>query len=192
MRSWCVRIASKSTTRPRTSPAGDGALAHSASDDVRGGRDGRGNRGSRPPARPGRDRRRPAVLRRGDVAAHPRRAGRRDRRARAALLVVALVWQWLDVHLTFFGTLPEPTPGDGVRYVVTASACVVLATAGLLAALAAGHPRVAALGVVVLVVALVAASLLAVPSDRWAREPVDRPAPAYEPCFSGSGDCVGG
>jgi len=107
-------------------------------------------------------------------------------------LVVALVWQWLDVYLTFFGVLPEPTPSDGVRYVVTATAAVTLIVVGFLAGLAAGHQRVAGLGAVLLVIALAAAFLLAVPADRWARQPADGPAPGYEPCFSGSGDCVGG
>ncbi len=109
-----------------------------------------------------------------------------------SVLVVALVWQWLDVYLTFFGELPDPGPGDGTRSVVTATASVTLVATGFLAAVGAGHHRIAVLGVVLLGVALAAASLLAVPSDRWDREPVERSVPAHEPCVSGSGDCVGG
>ena len=108
------------------------------------------------------------------------------------VLVLALVWQYVDVHLTFFGEVPEPTPADGLRYVVTATACLVSVAVALGAAVLAGHVRVAVLGVVLLVVAVGAAVALAVPSDRYARPSVPDPGPAYEPCYSGSGDCVGG
>lgn len=110
------------------------------------------------------------------------------------LLVVALFWQYLEVYLTFFGEVPDPTAADGARYVVTAGTCLGLVLAGLVAAALARHRGVLSLAVVALVVSVVAAAVLAVPAGRWTdavRTP-EPPRPAFEPCYSGSGECEGG
>lgn len=110
-----------------------------------------------------------------------------------AVLVLVLFWQYLDVYLAFFGEQNVADPEDGTRYVVTASACVALLLAGTVAAVVGRHAGAAVLGTGLLVVGLVAALLFAVPSDRFAVDPPDhRAGPDYVPCYSGSGDCLGG
>ncbi|AEE45561.1 DUF6234 family protein [Cellulomonas fimi] len=108
------------------------------------------------------------------------------------LLVVALFFQFLDVNLSLYGDQPPPTAADGSRYVVTAVACLSLVLAGTVAAGVGRHIGVLGLGIVLLLVAAVAAVVLAVPGDRFEYEPPRQERPAYEPCYSGSGDCVGG
>lgn len=108
------------------------------------------------------------------------------------LLVVALFFQFLDVNLSLYGDQPPPTAAQETRYVVTAVACLALVLAGTVAAGVARHIGVLGLGIVLLFVAAVAAVVLAVPGDRFEYEPPRQERPAYEPCYSGSGDCVGG
>lgn len=110
------------------------------------------------------------------------------------VLVGALFLQYLYVYLTFFGEVPEPTAADGVRYLVTAGTCLALVLAGLVAAAVAHHRGVLNLAIVALVVAVVAAAVFAVPEGRWTDPgpPAERPRPAFEPCYSGSGECEGG
>lgn len=109
------------------------------------------------------------------------------------VLVVVLVFQYLDVYFVLFGEQPDVTPEAERRYLVTAAACLVLLAAGSVAALVGRHPAAVTLGVVLLVVGFVAAVLFAVPVGRWTPEPVDTgPGPDYHPCYSGSGDCLGG
>ncbi|HYQ75786.1 DUF6234 family protein [Cellulomonas sp.] len=137
-----------------------------------------------------------------DPGARAARDRRRSDRARVvevvallggAALVPVLFWQYLDVYLAFFGEQAVASAEDGTRYVVTATACVVLLLVGTGAAIVGEHTGAVVAGTVLLVVGLVAAVLFAVPSDRFAVDPPDnRPGPDYVPCYSGSGDCLGG
>lgn len=137
-----------------------------------------------------------------DPGARAARDWRRSDRARVvevvallggAALIPVLFWQHLDVYLAFFGEQNTASPEDGTRYVVTATACVVLLLVGTAAAIVGEHTKAVVAGTALLVVGLVAAFLFAVPSDRFAADPPDnRPGPDYVPCYSGSGDCPGG
>lgn len=137
-----------------------------------------------------------------DPGARAARDRRRSERARVvevvallggAALIPVLFWQYVDVYLAFFGEQNVASPADGTRYVVTASSCLALLLVGTAAAIIGEHTRAVVAGTALLVVGLVAAFLLAVPSDRFAADPPDnRPGPDYVPCYSGSGDCPGG
>ena len=136
----------------------------------------------------------------------PSRSDARRRRAHVAravevigltagtVLVLGLLWQWLDVYLTFSAEPAEALPGHGERYVATVTACLTSLAVASLAAVLARHRRVVALGVVLLLVAVSAASVFVVPRDRWARESVVDTGPRVPPCLSGgdSDECVGG
>jgi peptidoglycan/LPS O-acetylase OafA/YrhL len=82
-------------------------------------------------------------------------------------LVIALIQQYLDVYLTFFGQPPTATQADGDRYVGTAVTCLALVTLALVAALVGRHRRVARSAVALLVVAVLVAAICTVPKDRW-------------------------
>lgn len=110
-----------------------------------------------------------------------------------AVLVVVLAGQWFGIYFLLMGEQPDVSAAEETRFVVTATACFALVALGLGAALVAGHRWITALGVAVLVAALAVVIVLPVPSDRWeVVEQVEGPGPDYRPCYSGSGDCVGG
>lgn len=135
----------------------------------------------------------------------PARVGRGGRRAAVlrgleavglgvgAVLVVVLAGQWFGIYFLLMGEQPDVSAAEETRFVVTATACFALVALGLGAALVAGHRWITALGVAVLVAALAVVVVLPVPTDRWqVVEQVEGPGPDYRPCYSGSGDCVGG
>lgn len=108
----------------------------------------------------------------------------------AFCLVVALFWQALDVYLVFDGSRVSPTAAQGSRYVWTASLCVASAVSAVCVSMWVGKRAEVVTGLVGLVLALAAATLFAVPQDRWNRDPAQQPPPSdYEPCYSGSNEC---
>lgn len=109
------------------------------------------------------------------------------------LVILLLWWQFLDVYLSFFGDTREAEPGDGRRYLVTASICLACPLVAGAAAVLVRSRRLFWWSVAGLVLAVVAGVLFAVPDDRFTRDeptyPID---PGYTPCYSGSNDCPGG
>ena len=105
-------------------------------------------------------------------------------------LVVALLWQALDVYLVFDGSSITPSAAQGTRYVWTASLCVASAVAAVCVSMWVGNRAAVVTGLIGLVLALAAAALFAVPQDRWHGDPAPQPLPSdYEPCYSGSNEC---
>src|SRR5688500_10347582 len=106
------------------------------------------------------------------------------------VLVLALMWQALDVYLVFDGSSVVPTDGQATRYVWTASACVIFAVVAVIAATRGGSRAAGVTATIGIVVALAAALILSVPQDRFRPEAERQPLPAdYEPCYSGSNEC---
>jgi hypothetical protein len=109
------------------------------------------------------------------------------------LVILLLWWQFLDVYLSFFGDTREAGPGDGRRYVVTASICLACPLVAGAAAVLVRSRRLLWWSVAGLVLAVMAGVLFAVPDDRFARDEPTYPInPEYTPCYSGSNDCPGG
>ena len=109
------------------------------------------------------------------------------------LLIGLLFFQFVDVYFTIW-TPAVVGEGDIRRYDVTAAICVIALGAALVAALVARRWELAWVAGVLLVIGIVAALLFAVPQGRWMSVEND-PAPLpsnYQPCYSGSNDCVGG
>jgi hypothetical protein len=110
------------------------------------------------------------------------------------VLIVRLFFVWLDVYFVLFGEQPDPTPADERRHVVTVAWCLGVLTVATAVAFVAGHVRVAATGIALVGVALVATLVFSVPTGRWTPEApaVEQPDADYHPCYTGSGDCLGG
>jgi peptidoglycan/LPS O-acetylase OafA/YrhL len=105
------------------------------------------------------------------------------------VLVLALFWQNVEVYFTF-GDPIEPTAGDGTRWVWTASACVTVAVAAVVAAVVSGSRGMRWTSAITLVIALAAAVIFVVPHDRWSPPPKPNQLPTnYSPCYSGSNTC---
>jgi hypothetical protein len=109
------------------------------------------------------------------------------------LVVLALLWEYLDVYLTFGGDPVEASSADGHRYVVTVIVCLTCPVVALVAATLCRSRRLLWWAAAGLVVALAAGFLFAVPNDRFERDDPALPLPPdYTPCYSGSNDCPGG
>lgn len=105
-----------------------------------------------------------------------------------------LLWQWLDVYFAIGGPGNVVTEARENRYVVTASACLLLLAVGTGAAIATQRHVLTALGMVLFVLGVGVAAVFAVPPNDWERGPPPLP-PADRPlCRSGgdSSDCPGG
>jgi hypothetical protein len=113
----------------------------------------------------------------------------------AVLLTLATAWHGFGVHFCIGASCPGPSDGEILAYRVLAGALA----AAVLTSIALATARGAAVAFVwhlsVAVVAAAVAVIFAVPQVdlRELAEP-EPPAenPAYEPCYSGSNDCVGG
>lgn len=111
-----------------------------------------------------------------------------------AILVLVLLGQWRDVYFAIGGPGNVATDAEENRYVITATACLLLLVVGTGAAIATRRYVLTALGVVLFVVSVGVAAVFAVPPNDWEREPPP-PPPADRPiCRSGgaSDDCPGG
>lgn len=106
-------------------------------------------------------------------------------------LLLVLGWQFVSVYFVLDGETVHPTPAQESRYLWTASCCLAAAVAGAVFAFRAEGWRLQLVACIGVVVTLVGAVVLAVPSDRWFPDaPPTHELPAdYEPCFSGSNDC---
>lgn len=117
----------------------------------------------------------------------------------AALAVVIVVMllplAYVGAHLCAWGECSQPGP-DEVRAYRVMVGVLVLAVPTTVVLAVRRRARLAVAGHVLLgVVAVLAALLFAMPSIDWAGLREDDPPPPnpdYVPCFSGSGDCVGG
>lgn len=110
-----------------------------------------------------------------------------------ALLVPVLILQWFATYFAI-GYTSVATPEEGTRYVVTATACLVLLVGGTVAAIARGRAVLTGVGVVLTLLGVTVAVLLPVPSDRFETERTDPPSNSVPQCRSGgdSSDCLGG
>lgn len=109
------------------------------------------------------------------------------------VLTFLLVWQFTDVYFVLDGQSDTPTDAQARRYVWTAALGLVsMASALLLATCASARGAIVASSIG-LVLALIVAAVFAVPQDRWKPQPPVNELPDdYQPCYSGSNDCVGG
>ncbi len=111
-----------------------------------------------------------------------------------AILIVVLVGQHFTVYFSIGGPRNVATEAEENRYVVTATACLLLLVVRTGAAIATRRHILTALGMVLAVVGVVVAAGFAVPPHDWERGPPP-PPPADRPiCRSGgdSDDCPGG
>ncbi|MFI5428502.1 hypothetical protein [Aeromicrobium sp. UC242_57] len=107
-----------------------------------------------------------------------------------AALLLLLFWQFTDVYFVLGGDGVDPTAGQESRYLWTASACVAAMFGAAACGTLANSKVWGPLGGIGVVLAVVAAIVLAVPTDRWVPDPAPNELPSnYEPCFSGSNDC---
>jgi hypothetical protein len=103
------------------------------------------------------------------------------------LITVNLVFQRLQ------SSAPAPSAGSVATYWVVAGLLVALQVGLLARAVWRGRGGLVLVSVVALVCAVGAALLLSVPAIDWRPDPPTHTLdPNYRPCFSGSGDCVGG
>ncbi|WP_408896321.1 DUF6234 family protein [Nocardioides sp. R1-1] len=113
----------------------------------------------------------------------------------AVLLTLATAWHGFGVYFCLGGLCPGPTGGEVLAYRLLVSALGLAVVASL--ALAVRRRARSALlwhGLVALS-AVATALVFAVPSIdlRELREPAPSPPDrGYVPCYSGSGDCLGG
>jgi len=111
----------------------------------------------------------------------------------AVLLIVgALLWQYLDVYFTFSAVPDEVTARDRARYTVTAGIGVAVAISAVVLALVRRRVLAFVVAVVLATVMIGVAAVFAVPRPDWDPAPIDNGPSNYEPCYSGSNDCVGG
>jgi hypothetical protein len=103
------------------------------------------------------------------------------------LVTVNLVFQRLQ------STAAEPSAGSAAGYWVAAGLLIALQVGLLARAVRRGRGGLVLVSIVALVCAVGAAVVLSVPAVDWRPEPPAHTLdPNYRPCFSGSGDCVGG
>lgn len=114
--------------------------------------------------------------------------------ALGAILIVVLLGQHFGVYFAIGGPGNVATEAEENRYLVTATACLLLLAVGTGAAIATRRHVLTALGMVLFVLGVGVAAVFAVPPNDWEREPPP-PPPADRPiCRSGgdSDDCPGG
>lgn len=102
--------------------------------------------------------------------------------------IVVLVWQWVDVYFAI-GEIPTPTDAQVVRYRVTAAITLAAMAVALVTGLRNDQRWIARGAGVGLVLSLVTAVLLAVPTLDLRQDPEPpspAPAPGRNPCFSGT------
>lgn len=104
------------------------------------------------------------------------------------VLTVELVRRAFSASLS-----PQPPTSDIVGYWVTAGIMLALQVGLLVRAIVRRRVGLVFIASVALIMALGVALLMSVPRIDWRAEP---PAstinPNYRPCYSGSGDCIGG
>ncbi|MFS0704280.1 DUF6234 family protein [Cellulomonas sp. 179-A 9B4 NHS] len=103
-----------------------------------------------------------------------------------AMLIVTLFGQHFAVYFSIGGPGNVATEAEQNRYVVTATACLVLLVIGTGAAIATRRHVLTALGMVLVVVGVVVAVGFAVPPHDWERDPP--PPPADRPICRSGGD----
>lgn len=103
-----------------------------------------------------------------------------------SLLILQLLFNGLD------GT-PDRSFGVEAVYWVTAAILIGIQVALLVRATRLRRPGLQVISSLALIIALVVVPVLSVPQMVGKSEaPVSATHPGYEPCYSGSGDCVGG
>ena len=109
------------------------------------------------------------------------------------ILIGVLFFQFVDVYFTIW-TPAVVDGGDVHRYELTAAICVIALGASVLSAVISRRWELAWVAGILVVIGLVAALLFAVPQGRWMRaDEAPEPLPTnYQPCYSGSNNCVGG
>lgn len=112
----------------------------------------------------------------------------------AIVLTLAVAWHGFTVHFCL-GSCTAPSTEEIVIYRFLASALGIAVVAALVLAARRGASWAMFWHLAVATVAGLTAAVFAVPSIDFdeLREPDPVPAnPNYEPCYSGSNDCVGG
>ncbi|MBU2696277.1 DUF6234 family protein [Pimelobacter sp. 30-1] len=113
----------------------------------------------------------------------------------AVIVVVLMPLQFIGAHLCAWGECSVPGAEEIRTYRLMVLVLVVAVTTTLtLSVRRRAHVAVAGHAVVGLV-GLAVALVFAMPTIDWAdlrREEPPAPNPDYVPCYSGSGDCVGG
>lgn len=112
----------------------------------------------------------------------------------AVLLTLAVAWHGFTVHFCL-GSCPGPTSGEILVHRLLAAALGLAVVTALVVAARRGASWAMIWHVGMALVALFTAALFAVPTIDWQdlRTPDPVPTgPSYEPCYSGSNDCVGG
>jgi hypothetical protein len=100
--------------------------------------------------------------------------------------VLVLGWQWLDVYFAF-GDVPTPTHGQIIRFRITAALTIAAMLVSLVLALRGGHRWVGRAAGIGLVLAVVTAAVLAVPTLDLRRDPEPAGGPGDgTPCLSGT------
>jgi hypothetical protein len=100
--------------------------------------------------------------------------------------ILVLAWQWLDVYFAI-GEVPTPTHGQVIRFRVTAALTIGAWLVALVLALRGGHRWVGRAAGIGLLLSVVTASLLAVPTLDLHREPErEGGSGGGTPCFSGT------
>lgn len=108
------------------------------------------------------------------------------------IAVPSIAFLGIISSLSLDGTRHPPTDGEVVQFWVVVGVAVVVQLAALVRAIVRRRAWLMVVHSALTVLVAAAAVLFAVPPVEWPVAPASDSSPAYVPCFSGSGDCVGG
>ena len=114
--------------------------------------------------------------------------------ALGGLLTLVLAWQAFETYFTLFGSVPEVTPADEDRYLVTAALTLVALVGAVVFAALSRRPGLIIASCIVGCLGLVVAFAVPVPADRFIPEPPPAPDGGGGSSCYGPGDpnCIGG
>ena len=114
--------------------------------------------------------------------------------ALGGLLTLVLAWQAFETYFTLFGSVPEVTPADEDRYLVTAALALVALVGAVVFAALSRRPGLIITSCIVGCLGLVVAFAVPVPADRFIPEPPPAPDGGGGSSCYGPGDpnCIGG